>query len=134
MDNLIELAKDLAHELQRDQRFIRAQMAQAAADEDAGLQDLIGEFNLKRIALNNESTKEEKDGDKITRLDGEIREIYDKIMQNPRMNAYQAAKEELDGVVRHMVTVLTLSAQGQDPEQIDDPGCGGNCAGCSGCH
>ena len=56
---------------------------QAAADEDAGLQDLIGEFNLKRIALNNESTKEEKDGDKITRLDGEIREVYDKIMQNP---------------------------------------------------
>ena len=27
MDNLIELAKDLAHELQRDQRFIRTQMA-----------------------------------------------------------------------------------------------------------
>ena len=33
MDNLIELAKDLAHELQKDERFIRTQMAQAAADE-----------------------------------------------------------------------------------------------------
>ena len=134
MDNLIELAKDLAHELQKDERFIRTQMAQAAADEDAELQNLIGEFNLKRIALNNESTKEEKDGEKTTRLDGEIREVYDKIMQNPHMNAYQAAKEELDGVVRYMATILTLSAQGQDPEHIDDPSCGGNCAGCSGCH
>ena len=45
MDTIINMARDLGHALQGDERFIRAQMAQAAADEDAGLQELIGEFN-----------------------------------------------------------------------------------------
>ena len=37
MDTIIELAKDLGHELQQDDRFIRTQLAQAAADEDTAL-------------------------------------------------------------------------------------------------
>ena len=135
MDTIIDMARDLGHALQGDERFIRAQMAQAAADEDTGLQELIGEFNLKRIALNNENVKEEKDGEKITALDGEIREIYARIMENPRMNAYQESKEALDGLVRYIATIVTMSAQGQNPDEIEPAGsgCSGSCSSCGGC-
>ena len=96
MEPILEMAKDLAYAIQQDERYIRTQMAQAAADEDEELQGMIGEFNLKRIAINNETTKDEgtRDGEKLKALDGELREVYARIMQNPNMAAYNAAKTE----------------------------------------
>ena len=78
MEPILEMAKDLAYAIQQDERYIRTQMAQAAADEDEELQGMIGEFNLKRIAINNETTKDEgtRDGEKLKALDGELREVY----------------------------------------------------------
>ncbi len=137
MDQLIEMAKDLARELQADQRYIRAQMAQAAADEDADLQALIGEFNLKRMAISNEAGKPDRDPEKLERLDTELRDIYAKIMENPHMKVYNAAKAEVDALVNSINRIITLSAQGVDPDEAEDQlssGCGGSCAGCSGCH
>lgn len=136
MDNLIEMAKEMGEAIQMDQRFIRTQMAQAAADEDEALQGLIGEFNLKRLAVNNEYSKEEKDDAKIRELDMELREIYGRLMENENMKAYQAAKAELDEVLGRVNRILTLSAQGEDPQKADVElsGCSGNCSSCAGCH
>ena len=54
MEPILEMAKDLAYAIQQDERYIRTQMAQVAADEDEELQGMIGEFNLARMDLNNE--------------------------------------------------------------------------------
>ena len=135
METLLEMARDLARELQNDDRFVRAMMAQAAADEDEALQELIGAFNLKRLALQGEMNKEDADKDKIERFNTEAREAYGKLMANEHMAAYQEAKGALDQLVNGMVQILTLAAQGQDPDELDEsPSCGGNCAGCAGCH
>ena len=135
IDTIIAMARSIGRELQNDERFVRAQLAQNAADEDKELQDLIGEFNLKRIALNQESTREEKDGEKIRKLDGEIRDVYARLMANEHMQAYQAAKQELDQLINNVTTIIALSAQGQDPDEIEESaGCGGDCSGCAGCH
>lgn len=134
MEDMLELARELARTLQQDERFIRTQMAQAAADEDEELQSLIGEFNLKRIAVGNETSKEDKDEAKLKTLDGEIRELYALIMANEHMAAYNEAKTELDKLVNDIGTIITMSAQGQDPDEVQTGSCGGNCAGCSGCH
>ena len=134
MEDMLELARELARTLQQDERFIRTQMAQAAADEDEELQSLIGEFNLKRIAVGNETSKEDKDEAKLKTLDGEIRELYALIMANEHMAAYNEAKTELDKLVNDIGTIITMSAQGQDPDEVQTGGCGGNCAGCRGCH
>ena len=95
MDQILDLARELGYSIQQDERFIRTQLAQAAADEDEELQGLIGEFNLKRIAYNAENNKEGKDAEKLSRLDGEIREIYSRLMMNEHMAAYNDAKTEL---------------------------------------
>ena len=134
MDQIIEMAKYLGYAIQQDERYIRTQLAQAAADEDEKLQELIGEFNLKRIAINSETTKENKDGDKIQRLDAELRDIYARLMANEHMAAYNEAKTELDKLINRIATIVTMSAQGEDPEDVPAEGCGGNCSGCSGCH
>lgn len=136
MDRIIDLARDLGAALQQDERYIRIQMAQAAADEDKDLQDAIGEFNLKRIALQNESARETQDEAKIDQLTTEVSEVYTKIMENPSMIAYNAARPELDRLLETVARIITLSAQGEDPYAIPESSesCSGNCGSCSGCH
>ena len=136
MEALLELAKDLGHEIQRDPRFIRTQMAQAAADEDKALQDLIGEFNLKRMALNAEASKDdaEQDKDKVIQLNAELREVYAKVMANDSMAEYQAAKAELDTIINGIGAIINMAAQGLNPDDYDEHQCGGNCSSCGGCH
>ena len=137
MEDMLELARELARTLQHDERFIRTQMAQAAADEDEELQSLIGEFNLKRIAVNNEATKSEadKDPERMKVLDQELREVYGRIMANANMMAYQQAKEEMDALMRQINTIITLSAQGVNPDEAleSGSGCSGSCSTCGGC-
>lgn len=138
MDKILELTKDLAHELQMDERYIRTQMAQVAADEDKELQCLIGDFNLKRMALGNETSKDEKDRDaeKLRALDAELRELYAKVMENENMKRYNDAKTELDALMNGVSRILTLAAQGVDPEMAgeESASCGGDCSSCGGCH
>lgn len=135
MDQLVEMAKDLGYAIQQDDRYVKLQMAQAAADEDEALQGMIGEFNLKRMALGNEMAKEEKDEEKMAALDEELRNVYETIMSNEHMVAYNAAKTDLDGVLKQINTVIMMAAQGQDPETaLEESSCGGNCASCGGCH
>ncbi|MBR5135374.1 MAG: YlbF family regulator [Clostridia bacterium] len=135
MDVLLEMAKDMGEALQQDGRYVALQMAQAKADEDQALQDLIGEFNLKRMALATEDAKDDKDEEKLQALDAELREVYGRVMANESMQAYNAARQEMDALLSNINRILMLSAQGEDPQTLDaEHSCGGNCSGCSGCH
>ncbi len=137
MDKILELTKDLAHEIQMDERFIRLQMAQSAADADTDLQTLIGDFNLKRMALATETSKDDdkKDADKIKQIDEELRALYARVMENENMKAFNAAKAGMDEMMNGVSRILTLAAQGVDPDSADmEAGCSGNCSSCGGCH
>ena len=131
MENIIVMARELGNEIMQDERCIALQMAKVANDEDDALQGEIGEFNLKRVSINAEMNKENKDDEKIDKLNAEMKEIYDKIMINPNMAAYNKAKQEADELINHITSILVMSMNGQSP----DEGCGsGGCSGCSGCH
>lgn len=135
MEQLLEMAKDLGRVLQQDERFVKMQMAQARADEDEALQALIGEFNLKRMAINAESAKgEEQDEEKLRTLNIEIREVYAKVMANESMAAYNEAKTEMDKVTNAIGAILNMAAQGLDPDDYEEHSCSGNCGSCGGCH
>ena len=137
MDVLVEMAIDLACQLQEDERCKAIFEAQKAADADEELQKLIGEFNLKRIAINNEESKEadEQSADRLRELNGELRTLYGDIMANEHMIAYNDAKMALDELVRKIQTAINLAVQGQDPHMAaQDISCSGDCGSCGGCH
>lgn len=135
MEQLFEMAKELGHAIQADERFMKAQMAQAAADEDKALQELIGEFNLKRMAINTEAAKgEEQDEAKMRTLNEELREVYARVMANESMAAYNEAKTALDKLTNGIGAILNMAAQGLNPDEYDEHSCGGNCSSCAGCH
>lgn len=134
--DVIASARELGKAIQLDEKFIRLMMMQQANDVDTELQELIGAFNLKRIDLNAELNKTEKDQAKITAINDEIKEIYAKVMGNKNMSDYNDAKNELDAMMDFVLQILRGSVSGEDPDSIQpkEEGCSGSCSSCEGCH
>ena len=135
MDNIIEKARELAKLIQADPSYKALNDAREKNDNDAELQDLIGKFNLKRIELNQAMSESERDQDKINAADAELKEIYQKIMTNENMIAYDKATNELSLIVNKVSRIISGAANGEDPDTIDtEASCTGSCSSCSGCH
>lgn len=133
--DIIALAREIGHQIQADERYLALKAAQKDSDADGDLQGLIGEFNLKRLAINNESTAENPDNEKLAQFNRELREVYAKIMSNDHMKAYEKAKNEMDQLVQRVQAIILQSVDGADPDTADlTESCGGDCAHCGGCH
>ena len=76
----IDLFKRAAVALQTDPRYLALDQARKANDNDENLQNLIGEFNLARMDLNNEIGKSERDDARITELNEKVNNLYGQIM------------------------------------------------------
>ena len=88
----IDLFKRAAVALQTDPRYLALDQARKANDNDENLQNLIGEFNLARMDLNNEIGKSERDDARITELNEKVNNLYGQIMGDEGMTAYNEAK------------------------------------------
>ena len=116
--------------------YIAMMAARQQSDEDEALQEAIGEFNLKRMAISNEAQKEDRNEETMKRLNEDFRAVYQKIMENEHMLRYNDAKNEFDALLQRITGILSMCAEGEDPEtcDYDAASCGGNCASCAGCH
>lgn len=134
--DIITMAREMGKEIQKDDRYLNWQIARQNSDNDEELQNLIGEFNLKRMAINNEVSKEDRDEENVKKLNDELRHVYAQIMQNPNMTAYNEAKNQIDALLQRISAIITQSAEGEDPETADyqEHSCGGECSSCGGCH
>ena len=56
--DIIEMTRELGRALQNDERYIAMMSARQASDEDQALQEAIGEFNLKRMAISMDATSQ----------------------------------------------------------------------------
>lgn len=133
---IIEQARALGAALQEDERYKKFDEAAKLNDTGTDIQNKIGEFNLMRAELNQEMAKPDKDGEKMTKLDNDLRAIYDEIMNMPSMIAFNEAKEELDKLLSSINYIITCAANGEDPMTCPDeaPHCSGSCSSCGGCH
>ena len=133
--DIIEKARELGKLIQQEESYIDLQKAQADADADMDLQNLIGDFNMKRMSINNEASKKDKDSDKLALLNSQMREDYSKIMSNKNMIAYNEAKDAFDMVANRVLAIVQQSAEGADPETADysTSSCSGSCSTCGGC-
>ena len=80
-------------------------------------------------------SQENKNPEKLTQLDKELKALYQEVMANPNMAEFNAANAEVDGMMNFICTILYGSVNGEDPDTFEmQASCGGNCSGCSGCH
>lgn len=132
---LIEMAREMGKEIQATAEYKRLQAAKEANDNDTALQDGIGKFNLKRLEMNNEMQKTERDEEKMQALNDELQKIYTDVMGNPNMMEYNIARQEMDEIMQKVNAILTMCVNGEDPETCEIPaGCSGSCSSCGGCH
>ena len=135
MADIITLARQLGHAIQAEDFYKDLQAAKTAADSDETLQNLIGEFNLKRMNINNEACKTDRNEETLRALNQEMRAVYAQIMANPCMVAYNDAKQAFDQVIKRVVAIITQSADGEDPDTTDySEECTHDCSTCGGCH
>jgi len=136
MDVILK-ARELGKAIQQSEAYIELEEARKRSDANLELQEKISNFNLKKIALNREVNREDKNSDKIAQYDREMREAYMKIMEVPDMIAYSDARKKVDEMMQKVQMLLNFTLQGSDPETVEIPenmGCGGNCSDCGGCH
>lgn len=135
--NVIEATRDLGKILQEDERYKKYDAAAKASDTDTTLQNKIGEFNMLRMQLSQEMSKPDKDADKMTSLDTDIKALYDEIMEMPTMKAFNEAKEEIDTLLQSINYIISMAANGEDPITCPEQAphnCSGSCSTCGGCH
>lgn len=133
----ITMFKEAAVQLQKEAEYLALVGTLERNDADEELQKLIGDFNLARIDLNSELSKSaDKDQAKVDQLNAKVTELYDVIMNNESMQAYNEAKNEMEQVINYVNAIVNTAVNGGDPMTVEAPaaGCSGSCSSCSGCH
>ncbi|MBQ8902909.1 MAG: YlbF family regulator [Oscillospiraceae bacterium] len=133
----IKAARELGKAIQADPRYIDYVNAKEANDKDEELQNLIGEFNLKRQSIQYEMNKgDEKDADKIAKLNTEMQECYGKVMGNVNMANFVIVKNALDKLLEDVNMIISMCCEGEDPDTCEPAAhaCSGSCSTCGGCH
>ena len=132
----IDLFKRAAVALQTEPRYLALDTARKAMDADKELQDKIGEFNLARMDLNNEISKNERSDTHVAELNEKVNTLYGEIMAHPGMIAYNEAKKDAEAMVNHIDAIINTAMNGGDPMTVEEPSseCTGSCSTCGGCH
>lgn len=134
----IKAARELGKAIQNDERYKAYIEAKEANDKDEALQQLIGEFNLKRQNLQLEMNKpdDSRDDEKVQRLNAELQESYAKVMGNANMAKFAVMKGAIDQLLQEIQGIISLCCDGEDPDtcQYRPSGCTSDCSTCSGCH
>ena len=134
MTDIIALARQLGHAVQEQDEYKNIMAAKSAADADESLQALITEFNIKRVAINTEACKTDRDEELLKQLNSEMRTAYSDIMNNEHMKAYNDAKQAFDKVLQRVLAIVQQSADGEDPDTTDfSEDCTHDCSTCGGC-
>ena len=135
MADVIAIARQLGHAIQETNEYNTILNAKNSADADEGLQSLITEFNIKRVAINAEACKSDRDEETLRKLNEEMRSAYSDIMNNENMKAYNDAKQAFDKVLQRVLAIVQQSADGEDPDTTDfSEDCTHDCSTCGGCH
>ncbi len=134
--DVISQARKLGAALQADPAYVRYAKAIVDNDKNEDLQAAIGEFNVTRMNLDNELSKEEADKDEVAvkMINEKLRGLYENIMKNPAMVEFNEAKADVDKLLADINSIIMMCAQGQDPETCEISDCTGNCSSCGGCH
>ena len=114
----IDLFKRAAVALQTDSRYLVLDQTRKANDKDEELQNLIGEFNLARMDLNNEIGKSERNDARIAELNEKVNSLYGQIMGNEGMVAYNEAKRDCENLVNYIDAIINTAMNGGDPMTV----------------
>lgn len=132
--DIIDAARNVGKELQKDKRYIDFQKAMKNANDDEELQNNIKEFNLRKMSYEHLS-KQDPENEKLKDEEAEVDEIYNKIISNENMIKYDKARQAMQKMMNDIFSIVNQCAGAANPETCEpqEP-CSGSCEGCKGCN
>ena len=135
--NIIEMARNLGTEIQKTEEYQTLVKAKAANDAATELQKQIGQFHLVKLQIQAASSAQKPNQEEINRKNEELQQLYQAIMQNQNMQAFEQASEEINTMLNQIKQILSVAVNGGDPQTCSteqEQNCTGSCESCSGCH
>lgn len=136
---LEKLARQLGAAIQEDARYKVFMAARDKNEADEELNELMRQIQLVHMSYNHEASKgDEADNEKLQAYEKEFNEVYSKVMANKNMQNFEAARNDLDELMKYLTGIISMCACGEDPETCNPNAghsCSGNCSSCgSDCH
>ncbi len=134
--DILNLARELGVAIQQNEEYIDYRINEQKIECDKNLQSMIEKFNLKKVDINLEISKEDSDKEKLDKLNKEIGELYSEITNNETMKNFNESKQKFENLLNKVNYIITESARGSDPFMVnpdEQESCAGNCSSCSGC-
>lgn len=133
--DMIAAAREIGKAIQQDERYIKANSCAAEVNASQSLAKLVDELNEMHVKMEVLAAKgPDANREEVMDLDEKMHTLYDRINSDPVMMAYTAARVEFEEFVNHIIKIITGSANGENPDEINLDSCGGSCEHCSGCH
>lgn len=135
--DIISLARDFGKEIQKTDEYLELIRAKKENDNDTELNDLIGKLTLLKFDIQRLLADHEDQQEKINEKNSELSKVYEKIMKNKNMIAFNKASDNMNAVMNKINGILMAAVNGEDPlmfSEFNNFECGGGCNGCSGCH
>lgn len=120
-ERITEAAKELGAMIKENERYTAYMQAKEKYDNDEHLQALIGQYNLCRMAYDNDENKSE---DNLNNL----KNAYDACMANETMIDFMEKKETFETFANDIFGLINFEITGVKPCDHHD------CEHCGGCH
>lgn len=125
---IIEKTKELGELIKNSNQVKELAVAKAAYEENAEIQDLLGQFNLHKMSIAAISKQENPDEKRLAEHEAKLHEAYDKIMASDAMTEYQLKSQAVESLMAEINNILNFYITGETPT-----GCTGSCSTCGGC-
>ena len=108
--DIIKLTRELGKAIQQDERYLKFVAAREANEADTELNDLVGKMQLIHMSYQHEASKEDANEQKLQAYEEEFMGIREKIIANPNMATYEAARMAIDEMSLPRSTAVPATA------------------------
>jgi len=142
MSDLIAKVRELGAMIQQSDEFAAVQAVMEANTQDEELVGIMRTLQMSEAGYAAEAQSENPNESKMKAYKEEFERLYSIAMARPAMQNFQASHKAMGELMNRILGILTLCADGEDPETCEMPeerghGCGGGCGsgegGCGGC-
>ena len=123
----MELAAQLGQAIKADERVIKMDNARVAYEADTGVQQLMFEYNMQQIALQEEYKKTSIDKNVIEAIEKRIDQIVAEVTANPTFIVLNEAEEAVNALMQEVNAEITFQITGKRPCAHDCSSCGSDC-------
>ncbi len=126
---ILDMAQALGEAIKADPRTARFQKAKEAYDADEKLVKAVKEYNVQKMAMN-EQLKAESHDDAVTdAIQRRIEEIYNEIISSPVMAEYSESEKELNDFLNLVNMTISCAITGEEMGCTEE-----KCKTCGHCH